>query len=303
MRTFFRSGRFLLIVLGFAISGLLFLAALSSPPPWRDLFSGVGASVLFVAGLDFLSAAKSYWLHRRRQLLFGRELARQGARFVYPDFVMNDDVKETLLSHNQQLLYKRPSSRYSGKTTHRADIPRVIADNDIRALLYISDIFHGRSITTEMSVDSRVMDDPECSFISIGLSSNDCTHLYLEIDQHPIFEIVPDDDGSEYLRMPHDGAEFRSNQQRQYGLLVRYSPATAVNEDRRWFFVAGLGPLGTTATAKYLAQHWKKLAKSMGPRDDFALIVSTGSGAENYPVLEAVYRRDIVSGSCERVSL
>jgi len=299
--SFFRTRRFAIDAAGFALSLVAFYITTKVAPPLVDMIGGVASSVLFAVGLDLLLALQGYLLHRRQQLMFGREMVRDGALFVYPDFVMNDEVAQTLVQHNQQMLYRRPRSRFSEHTTHRIDIPRVVASNDIRALLHVSDVFRANATTTDMVVDRVILDSAQCSFMSFGLSSNDCTHLYLEVDPDPMFEILPDDNGSEYVRMTSDGALFESTPKVQYGVVVRYAPELDLAQDRRWFLVAGLGPLGTTAAAKLLAKRWPELLKRVGSTNDFVLVVSTGAGTDDYPRLVALYVRPPGSSQCERM--
>jgi hypothetical protein len=205
---------------------------------------------------------------------------------------MNDAVREVLGEQNTQLLYKRPRSRYADRVTHRVDLPRVLASNDMRALLEVSDIFGGNLSKTCMVVDRNILDSSDRSFMSFGLSSNDCTHLYLDIDPSPLFEIVENDEGSEYIRIACDGREFRSSTDIQYGIILRYAPDLETLPQRRWFLIAGLGPLGTTAAAKYLSKRWEFLSQSVGSgRSDFLAVVSTCAGSDDYPHLEAIYPR------------
>ncbi len=287
--------------MGLIIAFSAFFATTKLERPYPEMIGGVASSVLFAVGIDLLLALQAYMFHRRQQLMFGRDLVRNGATFVYPDFVMNDAVRVTLEQHNQQLLYQRPRSRFSDQTTHRIDIPRVVASNDMRALLHVSDVFRAHSSATDMVVDRDILDSAERSFLSFGLSSNDCTHLYLEIDPAPLFEIVPDGSGSEYLVATHDGAEFRSDDRAQVGIVARYSPEPDLSPDRRWFLIAGLGPLGTTAAAKFLTKRWENLLKEVGSRDDFLLVVTTGTGSDDYPRLNALYRREPGGTTSERI--
>lgn len=289
--TFFKSQRFGIDLAGLLIAAVGFYYSTKVGQPYSEVLTGVASSVLFAAGIDLLLALQAYGLHRRQQSMFGRELVRDMTTFVYPDFVMAEETATALAEKNKQLLYRRPRSRFADVTTHRIDLPRVVASNDIRALLYVTDVFRSTSAETEMLVDRTILDSAERSFISFGLSSNDCTHLYLEVDPDPLFTIVDDNAGSEFLKVGPDGQEFRSTPDVQYGLLVRYKPETFVAPDRRWFFVAGLGPLGTTAAAKYLQKHWKYLLKVAGPRDDLLAVVSTGRGSEEFPRLEVLYTR------------
>ena len=301
VRPFLLSTRFAFDVLGLVIVSAAFYASTLVSGPFPDIIVSVATSLLFVVALDLLIAARSHLLDRRRQRMFGSELVRRGATLVYPDFVMNDDVKHALAETNQQLLYRRPRSRYADRTTHRIDIPRVVAANDIRALLLFSEVFRANARLTQMVVDRDILDSSERSFVSFGLSSNDCTHLYLDLDPEPLFEIVPDGSGSEYLRIPFDSAEFRSTSTRQYGLICRYSPAPKAEPERRWFLVAGLGAVGTTAAARFIAKSWTTALSVLGGVDDFLLIVSTGVGSDEYPRLEAAYVRSPATRECTRV--
>ena len=284
----FRKPQFVLDFIGLVIAAGLFLASASTASPVSDILVGVGTSFVFVALLDVLLAAQRKLLQRERAGFFGRELVHDKTTLVYPDFVMNDAVRDALKEHNQQMLYKRPRSRFPNLTLHRIDIPRAVAANDIEALLYVADIFESTvSCPNVMMVDRAVVDACDCSFISFGLSSNDCTHLYTHEHAQPLFTIVDDEDGSEFLRLSN-GHEYHSTQQRQYGMILRYSPSPAEYPERRWFLCGGLGPVATPGAAWYLSRQWQKLRKSVPGSQDFIAIISVGPYTDRSPHLEEV---------------
>jgi hypothetical protein len=256
--------------------------------PYSALMAGLATSFVFAAALDVLKVAQSRLLNRERVRFFGSELLRERTTLVYPDFVMHDDVRDTLRAHNQQMLFQRPASRFAALTVHRIDIPRAVAANDIQALLYVADIFESTvGCPNIMIVDSEVIQDCGRSFISFGLSSNDCTHLYTHEDPHPLFTIVEDGNGSEFLRL-RNGHEYRSDKRRQYGIIVRYAPSPDEHPERRWFLVSGLGPVGTTGAAWYLSRHWGKLTKKVPHASNFIAAVSVGPYTDRVPHLEEV---------------
>ena len=181
----FRKPQFVLDSVGLIIALGLFIASAHTRSPIRDILVGVGASFIFVALLDLLLVAQRKTLQRERAGFFGHELVHDRTTLVYPDFVMHDAVCATLKKLNQQMLYQRPASRFPNLTTHRIDMPRAVAANDIEALLYVADTFESTpACPNVMLVDRAVVDQCDRSFISFGLSSNDCTHLYIHEHSH-----------------------------------------------------------------------------------------------------------------------
>jgi hypothetical protein len=283
-----RSQRLWLDLVGLLITAILSIVAFNLNGPTQELIIGVATSFIFVSLLDLLVASQDRVVNRARLNFFAGELIREQTTMVYPDFVMHDDVKATLASHNQQMLFQRPSSRFHEFTTHRIDIPRTVAANDIQALLYVASAFESTVRSPNVIVvDSAIIDDCNRSFISFGLSSNDCTHLYINEAPRPLFEIVEDGEGSEFVRL-RNGKEYRSDARRQYGLILRHAPDLQENPQRRWLFVAGLGPVGTTAAGWYLSRHWQSLARRVERQQNFIAMVSTGPYTDRVPHLEEI---------------
>ncbi len=283
-----RSQRLWLDVVGVLIAAALFIVGFNVEGPLQELIVGVATSFIFLSILDLLIATQDRVIRRDRLKFFGGELVRDQTTMVYPDFVMHDDVRATLASHNQQMLFQRPDSRFRELTTHRIDIPRTVAANDIQALLYVASAFESTvRCPNVIVVDHAIIEDCNRSFISFGLSSNDCTHLYINEAPKPLFEIVEDGAGSEFVRL-RNGNEYRSDARRQYGLVLRYAPDLDEYPQRRWLLVAGLGPVGTTAAGWYLSRHWQNLARRASSQQNFIAIVSTGPYTDRVPHLEEV---------------
>ncbi|MGW9025642.1 hypothetical protein ACWGQ5_15780 [Streptomyces sp. NPDC055722] len=283
-----RDARFGLDAFGLLLSAALFTLATQLQSPAMDLVVGVATSFIFAITLDLLTALQGRIVHRDRIRFFGAELVREQTTMVYPDFVMHDDVARVLAGENQQMLFQRPDSPFRDLAPHRIDIPRTVAANDIQALLYVADAFESTTASPNtMVVDSEIIQDCNRSFISFGLSSNDCTHLYTHEAARPLFSIVEDGQGSEYLRMVN-GKEYKTTALKQYGLIVRHTPSPEHYPHRRWFLVSGLGPIGTMSAGWYLSRHWRALAAKVPADRNFVAVVSTGPYTDRVPHLEEI---------------
>jgi hypothetical protein len=292
-----RSQRFILGAVGISLSGALYLISVHAQSPLQDLLVGIATSFVFATLVDVLLVAQGVLLSRDRMRFFGAELVHKETTFVYPNFVLHDDVRLILSSYNQQLIFQRPLSRFTALTVHRIDVPSLVAVNDIQALLYVSSIFDSNMDSPNvMVVDSKILEDCDRSFISFGLSSNDCTHLYLHESSAPLFQVIEDGAGSEYIKL-RSGQEYRSTDRRQYGVIVRHAPDLHEAPQRRWMLVAGLGPVGTTGAGWFLARHWQALSKRVPPECDFVAVISVGSYTDRMPRLQEVLIDGIGDGA------
>jgi hypothetical protein len=291
------------VILGLVASAVLLgIVAITKGTP-QSLLVNVAASFLFLTVLRASTLGADEIIGFRRTRFFGAELSRGATVLVYPDFVMNDEVPEILSSQNQQLLYKRAASKYKASRTCRIDLPRAVAANDIQALLYVSSIFDATSGSPNvMEVDSAVIDKCDCSFISFGLSSNDCTHLYLDEAKPPLFDIDDKDPCSDWFVSLRDNTEYRSTKEREFGIIVRHAPAPQDAPSRRWFLVAGVGPAGTTSAAWYLSTHWQQLLRSVGPRNNFVAVISGSTSTDRTAYLAHLLKEED-DGSVESISL
>lgn len=273
-----RSHKLALDAAGLALAAGLFAAATSLHPPWWNLCLGIGTSFVFITISDLLAAGQRRMLDASRIRFFGRELVRKAATFVYPDFEPHEEVRRVLEANGIRMKYQRPSSKMRLFVDFWIDAPFTAASNDLEAILYVAGIFGGLSTSPETLItDRRVVKACNRSFVSFGLGSNACTYLYFDhAAGNALFELRPDPSGvaaKMYVRTA-DGREFHSDDHNQYGLIVRYAPDRLNHPDRRWFFVAGLGPAGTIGAAWYLAQNWRHLAKEVPAEKDFAAFVS-----------------------------
>jgi hypothetical protein len=274
-------------VLGAVVAVLLIGVSLIVPTPWREILVAVASSFIFLTSLLLLQTFHRRYLDTVSNAFFGREMIEKGTVFVFPEFVLAPEVLDSLSAHNPQRLFAKSKKQFVN-TVHRVDVPRAVAANDMEALVYLAGLFeanHGRRL--ELRADATAVHQCDCSFISVGLSSNDCTHLYLSTAEEPLFEIVSDPQDSEFVRLP-DGSEFKSNPNRQMGLILRHSPEPGDKPDRRWFLVAGVGPVGTIGAAWYLSEKWRHLHREVGDRD-FVAVISVPSATERSVKLETVY--------------
>ncbi|WP_109505949.1 hypothetical protein [Nocardioides speluncae] len=209
----------------------------------------------------------------------GAEIADGGAALVYPTFVLAAAAQTALVEAGmqQQLYYEKGSTSFGAP--HRIDVPVAVAENDVRALLYVSSLLERRLQTSvEMMTDLDAVERCGRSMVSFGLSSNDCTHLYLRQAIQPLFQIRDETDESRFLEYVElaDASIYRSTEDTNIGLIVRSRPDPVNVPGRRWFLCAGLGPWGTSGAAWYLANHWQRLHDQVDDRD-FVAIVEVGA--------------------------
>jgi len=271
----------LLIILGFLIAAILIGTALHAPPPWRDVLISVASSFIFASTSGILITIQDALSQRDLVRFFGRELVKKSTHLAYPDFVVHDEVLDILSSRNKQFIFQKPkTSPFKKSREHRVDIECAAATNDIQALLYVSSLFESTHGCQNLIYnDAYMVKHCAHSFISFGLSSNDCTHLYLQQSgTRALFNIVPDEHGSEFLRFT-DGTKCMRSDEQEFGVIVRYTPDPE-EPQRRWFLVAGLGPSGTTGAAWFLSQNWRRLLKKAGSTKDFCAIVTTQTSSD-----------------------
>lgn len=274
-------------VLGALVGALLIVVSLAVPTPWREIVVAIAASFIFLSSFLLLQIVHRRYFDTVSSAFFGREMTEHGAVFVFPEFVLAPEVLDSLASHNPQHLFAKSKKQFSN-TVHRVDIPRAVAANDMEALVYLAGLVEAsRRGGLELRGDSTAVHQCDCSFISVGLSSNDCTHLYLSTAETPLFQIVPDGNGSEFVRLPN-GSEFKSSDDRQMGLILRHTPEPLHKPERKWFLVAGVGPVGTIGAAWYLSERWRHLHREVGGKD-FVAVISVPSATERSVKLEALH--------------
>ncbi|WP_136090008.1 hypothetical protein [Auritidibacter ignavus] len=267
-------------LLGLAIGILVVLLSGQISDPWANAINAIGVSLLVACFLTLWFRAISRITEGKKIAFFGEQIMKEEALLIYPDFVLSSEAQEALSKLHTQAYFSRPRSRYDSVVSHRNDLPDVVAANDVRALLYVAPLVAGwNGSGSRMIIDRRFLDFTDRSFISFGLSSNDLTHMYLEVDPKPLFSIVDDENGSEYLRVGE--TNYVSTETTQFGIVVRFRAKLDVYPEQVWFLVAGLGPIGTTAAAYFLSHQWQTLSKLAPDKEDFIAIISCGVGSEN----------------------
>lgn len=247
----------------------------------QSFLAGVASCFIFALAGETVQFLHSRIDKRDFRDFFGEEAINNRMSLVYPDFVLAQEVQDVLRANsiNPQLVFQKTASKFSA--THRVDVPHTVSDNDLQALIYVAGLF-GRICkdSPPVKVDFECVKAFDGSFISFGLSSNDCTHMYMESCGENLFDIVEDEAGSEFLQMikyNEDGSIIRKDyksdfEKYNYGLIIRFHPNPTEEPNRVWFFCAGLGPNGTTGAAWFLSNHWPRLHRLVG-RKDFAAVV------------------------------
>jgi hypothetical protein len=273
-----RGTKFALNVIGLVLAAALFAAATRLHPPWWNLCLGIGTSFVFIAISDLLISAHGRIVDAARMRFFGRELVQETATFVYPDFEPHDEVTKTLEVNGVSMRYQRPTSKVRPRVDFWIDAPYTAASNDLESILYVAGVFGGLSTNPDALItDRRLVKSCNRSFLSFGLGSNACTYLYFDhAGENALFALKPEATAlpaKMYVKTA-DGREFHSDSHCQYGLIARYTPDRQNHPHRKWFFIGGLGPAGTIGAAWYLAQNWRRLARNIPARDDFAAFVA-----------------------------
>lgn len=221
----------------------------------------------------------------------GEDIVRNGVTLVYPTFELGNPARKAL--HNagipRQLYYQKSDSAFTA--SHRIDVPIALAENDVRALVYsLSMLQRHTNIQTDIENDHNVVAACDRSYISFGLSSNDCTHMYLTRNPKPMFSIKDDDESESYLEYiaTGDAREFRSTDDMNIGMIMRTRPDPELHPNRYWFYCAGLGPRGTSGASWFLGTNWRALHRQVGP-NDFVAILKVYSYSDQTAHLEHLY--------------
>jgi hypothetical protein len=242
----------------------------------NSFLNGIASSVVII----FIYEGLSYLLknHKNKQFItfFGKDALKNEIYLVYPDFVLSDKMKEQILVANIQPIYDKPNNTFT--QLKQIDIPRIVASNDLQALIYMASYF-GKviGISPPIKVDNDVVKKPDISFISFGFTSNDCTHMYLDQSKKPWFRINIEKNILKSITILDNGNEhtydyFSNSDKHNYGLILKYKPSPIDNPDRNWFFCTGFGPSGTTGASWFLANKWEHLNK-VANNKEFAAIV------------------------------
>lgn len=224
----------------------------------------------------------------------GAEMATDGATLVYPTFELAPEVQALAgkAGISRQHTFAKPDSAFTAH--HRIDVPMALAENDVRALLYVSSLLQRfTTLRSDIDSDQNVVRRCDRPFISFGLSSNDCTHMYLDQTREPLFAIREDPKSVDFMELIElaDGSVHRSTQDVHVGIIARVRPDPILHPDRYWFFCSGLGPRGTTGAAWFLAHHWDRLHE-MARAAEFVAVVSVRVFSDEATRLDHLYLAD-----------
>jgi hypothetical protein len=220
-----KSPKFALDVTGLVLAAVLLASATELHPPWWNVFVSIGTSFIFAAIFDLLIAARTRILDASRVGFFGRELVRDAATFVYPDFEPHEDVTRLLEANGLTMRYQRPHSKARPHVNYWIDAPITAASNDVEAILYVAGIFGGFLAGPDSLItDRRLIKACDRSFLSFGLGSSACTYLYFDhAGPGALFGLKPEPAGltAKMYISTRDGREFHSDPHVQYGLIAR----------------------------------------------------------------------------------
>ncbi len=230
----------------------------------------------------------------RLRTFLGAEMADRGVTLVVPSFELATSSVDALEAAGipRQHIFSKRASVFNA--AHRIDVPVALAENDVRGMLYVmAMVQHHAGMDVEIQSDRDVVAACDRPYISFGLSSNDCTHMYLETTRDPLFTIKDNPPAAggylEHLELA-DGNSYSSDDSRNIGIIARVRPAPQPHPDRYWFFCAGLGPHGTTGASWYLAKHWAAL-QDQAVDQEFAAVVSVRTYSDQTATLEHLLTR------------
>ncbi|MCX4094222.1 hypothetical protein [Nocardia sp. alder85J] len=152
-----------------------------------------------------------------------------------------------------------------------SDVLTALPETEFRALLYVfMSLQHHTGIPIDIRSDRYVVAHSDRSCISFGLMSNDCTRMYCEGVDRPLFTV----NGSARFTQLEltDGSRYDPSGERDIGVVARVRPSPDLHPDRYWIFCAGLGPRGATGASRYLADSWSPLQRRVGDREFVAVL-------------------------------
>ncbi len=218
------------------------------------------------------------------EAFLGTEMVTSGITLVYPSFELPLRQGQAFRTAEIPHRYTFERKAHSYAAEHRSDVLTALPDKEFRGLLYMFSALQRRTgILTEVRSDRYVVAHSDRPYISFGLACNDCTRLYLESVEHPLFTLEGNvaEDGSQFEQLElADGSRFGSSPDHNIGIIARVRPSPDLHPDRYWIFCAGLGPRGTTGASWYLANFWIPLQRRAGDRE-FVAVVDVGANSDD----------------------
>jgi hypothetical protein len=172
---------------------------------------------------------------------------------------------------------------------HRSDVLAALPEKEVRGLLYVSSALRRHTgLLTHIQSDRDVVAHSDRPYISFGLTCNDCTRMYLESVDRPLFTLNGSGaEGGSHLEQLEltDGSRFGSSGDHSIGVIARVRPSPDLHPHRYQIFCAGLGPRGTTGASWYLANSWSPLQRRAGDRE-FVAVVGVDKDSDDTARLE-----------------
>jgi hypothetical protein len=210
------------------------------------------------------------------EAFLGPEMVANGTTLVYPTFELTSRSVDALQAAKipVQRIFERKAGAFTAR--HHIDVPVMLAENDIRGLLYVFSLLQRHtSMPIDFQSDRDIVAHCDRPYISFGLSSNDCTHVYLASVERPLFTIRDSPAGNgpylEHLELT-DGSRYESSDDRNIGIIARVRPSPDLHPNRYWIICAGMGPRGTSGAGWFLANYWSSLQQRAGDREFVAVI-------------------------------
>ncbi|MFR9751879.1 hypothetical protein ACL02S_12690 [Nocardia sp. 004] len=235
----------------------------------------------------------------RLETFLGTEMATSGITMVYPAFGLTDaatDARQAAESTHRHT-FGKPHSLFADR--HHIDVPSVVAEDDLRGLLYVLSLLQRHtSIPIDIQSDRNVVAHRDRPYISFGLTDNDCTHMYLDTVELPLFTIRYSTAENRSCAMQlqlTDGSRYTASDDRNVGIIARVRPNPELHPDRYWIYCAGLGSRGTAGAGWYLANYWHPLQQRTGDRE-FVAVLGIGTHSDRTAGLE-----HLLIASAERI--
>ncbi len=223
------------------------------------------------------------------EAFLGAEMITSGITLVYPAFGLPLRRAPALPTAEIPYRYAFDRKVRAFAADHRSDVLTALPEKEFRGLLYMFSALQRRTgILTEVRSDRYVVAHGDRPYISFGLTCNDCTRMYLESVERPLFTLngsgAEGDSHFEQLELT-DGSRFDPSAGHDIGIIARVRPSPELHPDRYWIFCAGLGPRGTTGASWYLANFWIPLQRRAGDRE-FVAVVGVGENSDDTAHLE-----------------
>jgi hypothetical protein len=172
---------------------------------------------------------------------------------------------------------------------HRSDVLTALPEKEFRGLLYVLSVLQRHTgILIDIRSDRDVVAHSDHPYISFGLTCNDCTHMYLESAERPLFALNGSDaeGGSRFQQLElTDGSRYDSSGDHSVGVIARVRPSPDMHPGRYWIFCGGLGSRGSTGASWYLANSWGSLQQRAGDRE-FVAVIGVGKDSDDMVCLE-----------------